>query len=224
MRLWCTATEFVTALAAAGVLAAGGARAAELGVMVRNTSGAPVENAVVVAVPVDEVLRAAPPRTNEIVDQIDMEFVPRVKPIVVGSPVFFPNKDNVRHQVYSFSGAKTFELPLYAGTPAKPIVFDKPGVVVLGCNIHDWMIGYIYVSESPYFAKTGADGAALLRNLPAMRYTVRVWHPQLEGAERATQQPADLSSVARLDLGWSIKLRPEFRIRRAPTTGSHSHY
>ena len=86
---------------------------------------------------------------REIVDQINLEFVPHVKPVVVGSPVYFPNKDDVRHHVYSFSPAKRFELPLYSGTPAAPVVFDRPGIVAIGCNIHDWMLGYIYVAETP---------------------------------------------------------------------------
>ena len=95
-----------------------------------------------------------PTRRDAVVDQVDKEFTPKVNAILVGTSVIFPNHDNVRHQVYSFSPAKRFELPLYAGVPAQPVVFDTPGVVVLGCNIHDWMVGYVYVSESPYFAKT----------------------------------------------------------------------
>ena len=94
-------------------------------------------------------------RGREIVDQINLEFVPHVKPVVVGSPVYFPNKDDVRHHVYSFSPAKRFELPLYSGTPAAPVVFDRPGIVAIGCNIHDWMLGYIYVAETPYLAAHG---------------------------------------------------------------------
>ena len=198
--------------------------AAEIAALVRDQVGQAVADAVVVAVPVNGTPRFAPPTGREIVDQIDLEFVPRVKPILVGALVNFPNKDNVRHQVYSFSGAKQFELPLYAGTPAKPVPFDKPGVVVLGCNIHDWMVGYIYVSESPYFAKTGADGSALLRELPPMKYTLRVWHPRLDGPEAATNQPADVSANRRADLAWQITLRPELRIRRAPTAGAHRRY
>ena len=73
-----------------------------------------------------------------------------------------------------------FELKLYAGTPAKPVVFDKPGAVVLGCNIHDWMVGYIYVVDTPYFAKTGKAGSARLEALPAGDYQVRVWHPYMK--------------------------------------------
>ena len=190
----------------------------------KDGEGRPVADAVVVAVPVEGVPRFAPPAGHEIMDQVDAEFVPRVKPVLVGSPVYFPNKDNVRHQVYSFSPAKSFDLPLYAGTPAKPIVFDKPGVVVLGCNIHDWMIGYIYVSESPYFAKTGADGTALLKDLPPRQYTVRVWHPRLQDPEDATRQPAALNASPRAEIAWKIALKPDVRIRRAPAAGAHRHY
>lgn len=157
-------------------------------------------------------------------DQINQEFVPGVLLVLIGSSVDFPNKDNIRHQVYSFSPARQFELPLYAGTPVKPIVFDKPGVVVLGCNIHDWMIAYIYVSESPYFAKTGPDGRAQLRELPPRQYTVRVWHPRLQGPEGATRQSAGLTASARVELAWDLALRPESRIRRAPASGSPGRY
>src|SRR5436853_6519551 len=152
-------------------LSAGGA-AADLHALVRNDKGQPVAEAVVIAVP--EVAAAKPPRPKlEQIEQIDQEFVPRVKPVLVGSPVSFPNRDDVRHHVYSFSPAKRFDLPLYVGTPAKPVVFDAPGVVTIGCNIHDWMVGYIYVSESPYFATTGADGGASISGMPAGTYTVR---------------------------------------------------
>jgi hypothetical protein len=200
------------------------AQAAEIAAAVKDRQGRPVPDAVVVAVPVDGLPRFAPPAAREIMDQVNSEFVPHVKPVLAGSSVFFPNKDNIRHQVYSFSPAKPFELPLYAGTPAKPVVFDKPGVVVLGCNIHDWMIGYIYVSESPYFARTGADGSALLRDLPARQYTVRVWHPQMQGTEDATRQAANLAAGARADLAWDLALKPDLRIRRAPSGGAHRHY
>lgn len=213
------------ALLAAGLaVAAGSASAAEITAKVKDAAGHPVADAVVVAVPVEGVHRVAPPTGRLIMDQIDQEFVPRVMPVLVGSAVHFPNKDNIRHQVYSFSPAKPFELPLYAGTPAKPVIFDKPGVVVLGCNIHDWMIAYIYVSESPYFAKTGPDGSAQLKDLPPRQYTVRVWHPRLQGSEDATRQSASLNANPQTELSWDLVLKPEMRIRRAPTAGSHRHY
>ena len=183
----------------------------------------PVADAVVVAVPSDGVIPANAHPRAESLDQIDKEFVPRVKPIFVGSTMSFPNKDNVRHHVYSFSAAKRFELPLYAGVPAQAVLFDKAGVVVLGCNIHDWMIGYIYVSESPYFAKTAADGTAILTDLPPRAYTVRVWHPQLDGSEEATRRPLE-AGTRRAELEFTVKLKPEVRVRRAPAGAHSGHY
>ena len=193
------------------------AQTAEIAVSVTDQRGRPVADAVVVAVPAEGNARL-PPRPREgSVDQVDKEFSPQVTVVMVGASVSFPNHDDVRHQVYSFSQAKRFELPLYAGVPAQPVVFDKPGVVILGCNIHDWMVGYIYVSESPFFAKTGKDGKAVLADMPARAYAVRVWHPQLETGEEATQRTIDVSRDRRADAAWTLKLKPEVRVRRAPT-------
>jgi plastocyanin len=187
--------------------------AADLHALVKDARGQPVGEAVVIAVPEGGAPRGRP--KLEQVEQVNQEFVPKVKAVVVGSPVSFPNHDDVRHHVYSFSPAKRFDLPLYVGTPAKPVVFDTPGVVTIGCNIHDWMVGYIYVSESPYFATTGADGAATLSGLPAGRYSVRVWHPQLAAAEESTRRALDLQANQSLD--WQLALKPEVRIRRSPS-------
>ncbi len=200
------------------------ALAAEIAASVTDAAGHPVKDAVVIAVPVDGAMRLPSRPLAQIVDQIDKEFVPRVKAVVVGTPVTFPNHDNVRHQVYSFSAAKRFELPLYAGVPAQPVVFDKPGVVVLGCNIHDWMVGYVYVSESPWFAVTGADGKATITELSPRAYVVRVWHPLLEGGEEATRRSADAAAAHPAALAWQLLLRPEVRIRRAPTADHGMHY
>src|SRR5882762_11809198 len=157
--------------------------AAELRALVKDHHGKLIADAVILAVPLDakNAQRARPPA--DAIDQVDKQFVPYVKPVFVGAKVQFPNSDHVRHQVYSFSPAKKFELPLYAGTNAPPVVFDKPGVVVLGCNIHDWMIGYIYVSETPFFAKTGPLGTVSITDMPAGDYTVRIWHPNMDRAE-----------------------------------------
>ncbi|MEO8060774.1 MAG: methylamine utilization protein [Burkholderiales bacterium] len=111
------------------------------------------------------------------IGQRDREFEPMVTVVSTGTRVLFPNRDKVKHHVYSFSAAKTFAIQLYSGTPAEPIVFDKPGVVVIGCNIHDWMLAYVAVVDSPWFAKTAANGHTEIANLPAGRYTVNVWHP-----------------------------------------------
>src|SRR5277367_1176847 len=174
-------------IAAAGLTLLWGAapgRAAELHVLVKDHHGKFVADAVVLATPLDPKTGFHGKSMPDAVDQVDKQFVPYVKPVFIGSKVRFPNSDNIRHQVYSFSAAKKFELPLYGGTTAPPVVFDKPGVVVLGCNIHDWMVGYIYVSETPFFAKTGKDGEVTLKSLPAGAYAVRVWHPRMKQDEQ----------------------------------------
>lgn len=159
-------------------IASGPAIAAGVDGTVTDAAGAPVADAVVYALPA--VPRPPSSPRAAIIDQIDKEYVPFVVPVQAGAAVRFPNKDNIRHHVYSFSPAKPFELKLYSGTPAKPVIFDKPGPVALGCNIHDWMVGYIYVVDSPWFAKTDKSGIAKLEGLPAGEYQVRVWHPWMK--------------------------------------------
>src|SRR5438477_12427634 len=204
------------------------AQTAEISATVTDEQGVPIANAVVVAVPADGAARP-PAKAGErsragVVDQVGKEFTPKVTAVLAGTAVTFPNHDDVRHQVYSFSPAKRFELPLYAGSPAEPVVFDKPGVVVLGCNIHDWMIGYVYVSESPYFAKTGKDGKALLADLPPRAYTVRVWHPQQDAAEDTTRKIVDAARGGPAAVAWTLKLKREAKVRRAPIGEGRTRY
>jgi hypothetical protein len=191
------------------------AHADQLRAVVRDASGKPLPNTVVVAVPID---RALPPLRPgmEIVDQIDKEFVPYVKVVRAGSSVLFPNKDNVRHHVYSFSPAKKFELPLYRGTPAQPQLFETPGIVKLGCNIHDWMIGYVYVAESPYFGKTLKEGVVDLELAPG-RYRVRAWHPRMSEAEAQTVKEVQVDGGGNVE--WRLRLDPEFRPPRVTLPG-----
>jgi len=205
------------------LLCAAAAHPAEIHAVVRDHKGRVVADAVVLAVPVDprNALHARPP--TDAVDQVDKQFVPYVKPIFVGSTVRFPNSDNIRHQVYSFSPAKKFELPLYAGSGAQPIVFDKPGVVVLGCNIHDWMIGYIYVSETPFFAKTGPLGTAVINDMPAGEYTVRLWHPSMDHAEETTNQHITLTADTPAIAEWQLGLKPNIRVPRVSGAASPAY-
>lgn len=201
-----------------------GAQAGEIHAIVRDKTGKGVADAVVVALPTNRTGGNAGGTTATIiVDQVNKEFIPYVLPVQVGTAVNFPNKDNIRHHVYSFSPAKSFELPLYIGTPASPVLFDKPGAVVLGCNIHDWMIAYVYVSDSPYFAKTGADGKASLTELPPGDYTLRAWHPRLAGNEEATERKVAVSRTGMVESAWEIGLIPEFRIHRAPIPGQSGY-
>ena len=159
------------------VMAPSGVAAGSLAVELRDARGGPVGVGVVWAVPEG---RRPPPSAarHAVMDQRNRAFVPHVLAIQTGTAVRFPNSDNVRHQVYSFSAAKKFQLPLYAGSPAGPVVFDKPGVVMLGCNIHDRMSAFIVVVDSPYFASV-KDGRATLADLPDGRYAVHAWHEGL---------------------------------------------
>lgn len=159
---------------------AGGASAAELTARIRTPAGAPVEDAALVLEPVAK----APPqsRGQATIEQHDREFVPYLTIVQKGTSVEFPNRDPVKHHIYSFSPAKIFEIKLYAGKPASPVVFDKTGEVVLGCNIHDWMAAYVLVVDTPWFAKTGADGTARIARAPAGAYRLHLWHPRQKSA------------------------------------------
>jgi plastocyanin len=183
--------------------------------MVTDERGKPVEDAVVTLTAVGASAPApAPSKATTIMDQQDKEFVPHVLPVHVGTSVSFPNRDNIRHHVYSFSSPKKFELPLYIGTPAAPVLFDKPGAVALGCNIHDWMLAYIYVVTTPYFAKTGAEGRARLDGLAPGTYEARVWHSRLRGDVEKTAKPVTLAPGEPTVLGFTVSLKTEWRVPR----------
>lgn len=175
---------------------AGAAVAASVDVAVKDAKGAPVADAVVWAVP--KVRPATQPPREAAVEQRDKQFVPLVTVVQAGTLVQFPNRDVVRHHVYSFSTPKTFEIKLYVGTPVAPVLFDQPGEVVLGCNIHDNMLAYIYVVDTPYFAKTGADGSARLEGLSGGEYEIQLWHHAQGAAQpaRALKLRADESASA----------------------------
>lgn len=158
------------------------------------------------------------PKNKIVIDQIDKEFIHPITVIRPGTAVIFPNHDKIRHHVYSFSPAKTFELPLYKDDTPKPILFDKPGVVALGCNIHDWMTAYIYVVDSPFAALTDANGSARL-TLPAGRYTVQIWHPRLKNPDEnhADTVTVHTGSTAMLEI--AVELKKSFRPIRTPADG-----
>ncbi|QJR09153.1 hypothetical protein DSM104443_00189 [Usitatibacter rugosus] len=176
------------ACAALALLTALSVEAAAIEALVRDASGKPLADAVVYATPASGPVEARAAKTVD-VQQVDREFVPYVSVIQTGTQVAFPNRDPIQHHVYSFSPAKPFEIKLYTGRPPGEVRFDRPGLVTLGCNIHDWMIAYILVVSTPHFARTDEHGAARLRELPAGAYELRVWHP----GQRAAVEPATVT-------------------------------
>ena len=153
------------------------ASAASLSVVIEDQDGDPVDDAVVY---IESINGAMPTYTATAfdVDQLDKTYVPHVRVITKGSSVSFPNSDDIRHHVYSFSDDRTFELPLYIGTPAEPVRFDEAGVVDLGCNIHDFMRAYILVLETPFFAKS-VGGQLQLEGFADGTIDLAIWHPRM---------------------------------------------
>lgn len=197
----------------AGLLAVVGlhiasAQAEPLRVSVIDQAGAPVPDAVVYAMPVDVAAKAtSAKRPQAVIDQIKRRFVPLVSVVQTGTTVSFPNRDNIEHDVYSFSPAKRFELHLYHGVPTKPVVFDKPGLVVMGCNIHDQMIAYLLVVDTPWFAKTDAQGQASIENVRDGAYRLLAWHYRMADPE---QRPSQTVSAGRGErVSFTLKLKSE---------------
>ena len=173
--------------------------------MVVDRDGRGVGEVVVTAIPT-AAGAGSPALKSAVMDQRNLAFVPRVLVVAAGTSVEFPNNDSVSHQVYSFSAAKRFQLPLYKGEVHPPVTFDRPGLVVLGCNIHDAMVGYIYVTEAPYFGKTEAGGRLQLKGLPAGDYRMGVWSPFIVDA------PATLIRTVHADGGQPVTMRVQLTL------------
>jgi len=175
--------------------------AADVRGRVVDADGRPVADAFVFAP--DLPPPAAPP--DAVMDQIGKEFVPHVLAVPAGSLVRFPNRDDLHHHVYSFSRAKTFELPLYKGEEAPPVRFETPGVVKLGCNIHDWMSAVILVVPSAHVARTDGDGRFVLGDLPAGEHRLVAWH---ERSETAVDDTTRSVAAGGADAEFRLALRP----------------
>jgi plastocyanin len=177
----------VIALLGLGLIATA-ASAGNVEVQVRGPGGAPLADAVVTLVGprISAPIRFPWPY---VVKQQNISFQPHVLIVPVGASVTFPNMDNVRHHVYSFSKPKKFELKLYGHEEARTVVFDKPGAVAIGCNIHDQMSGFIVVVDTPYAARTDANGRATILDVPAGGATISVWSAGLRapGSQIAQQ-------------------------------------
>ena len=187
---------------------------ASISITIKSESGSFVKDAVATLTPNKK--QKIKSNKTYIIDQINKTYVPHVKIIPVGSKISFPNKDNIRHHVYSFSDAHKFELPLYEGTPTNPITFNKQGVVALGCNIHDWMRGYIFVSSTPYYGLSDSTGEISISKIPKGKYTLDIWHPRIKNKKKSKPIKINITKNNNLTLEKTIALKPSFKIRRAP--------
>ena len=178
---------------AGALMSASAAHAADWTIQVRDAGGAPVPNAAVAVELKGQPAKSAAGATAEM-SQRDRQFQPQLLVVQTGTAVNFPNFDTVRHHVYSFSATKKFELKLYSGTPSEPVVFDKPGVAQLGCNIHDRMSAHIVVVDTPVFGITDAKGEVKL-NLPPGDHRLRLWASRL-GNAAPTAQPLTVGAAA----------------------------
>jgi plastocyanin len=196
----------------------GTVQAADIVVLIKDTAGNHLEDAVVVAEPLDTdpagTVGGDTTTPTAIIAQLDKQFVPYVSVIRVGTAIDFPNRDKILHNVYSFSKAKPFQLPLYKDKPPQPIMFDKPGVVILGCNIHDWMVAYVYVVDTPYFAKSDSEGRAVLTGVPPGLHEVRAWHPRKKRRGSSDIGQISVTASGHAPLEFTVALKPEWRPHR----------
>jgi len=170
--------------------------AADLAVTLKTPSGQPVADAVVSFKPASGA-GASRAEGPYVMNQENIQFHPFVLIVPVGAEVSFPNHDKVRHHVYSFSQAKRFELKLYGREETRTVRFDRPGVVALGCNIHDTMSAFIDVVDTPYAAKTDARGEIVLSDLPAGAGVLTIWHPYLKAPSNLQTRSIAVSGSSR---------------------------
>ncbi len=203
---WLT---FAMALALAVTARAGG-----LKVRLLDQHGKPVPDAVVTLLPQNAGPAPAHVSAVKVIDQKNLTFIPYIEIFRPGDSVVFRNSDDTRHHVYSFSPAKAFEFVLAPGERSAPLILDKTGVIAVGCNIHDQMIAYLYVSGAPWIAHSGTDGSVKFDDLPAGAYTVRVWQPRLRPSEPDLAQSVTVVGTGPAQtLKFDLSLLPDPRLQ-----------
>jgi plastocyanin len=187
--------------------------AAPLSITVVLPDGRPLAGVVVTAEPTSGPARPATPVTA-VIDQVNRAFAPDLIVVPVSSTVSFPNSDTVSHQIYSFSPAKRFQLPLYRGKPYPPVRFDSPGIITLGCNIHDEMLAYVVVTDAPLFGRTAPTGIWSV-DAPSGTYRINIWHPRIRDEDKDLQGQMAVTELA----GGTLQLRLKKLLKPAPLEG-----
>jgi plastocyanin len=197
------------------------ALAGDVAFKLKTAKGEPIADAVVSLIPLDAAAKAAPARSPgaqalEII-QKGQEFSPYVTPLPLGATVSFVNgEEKVDHQVYSLSAAKPFDLKLHHPGVSRPVTFDKSGVIAIGCNIHEWMLAYVVVLDTPWFAKTAAAGEAVVAGVAPGKYRAEIWHPRLAAVDK---REITVSDGATLPVAATLTLKADRRIPRPVNAG-----
>ena len=216
----------VAVLLALPGLAAGETDAAAGGIRVwiLDRDGEPVPEVVVSARPLDGVPDLHESAPAERMNQRELAFEPHILIVPTGTEIAFPNDDDVRHHVYSFSPARQFNFSIDSHASHEAIRFDTPGVVTLGCNIHDEMLAYIVVVDTPHFAKTGPDGGVEIEGLESGRYELSIWSSRI--AQKHLPAPVEIAvadtEVTTWNYSFTEKLHPPHR--HSETSLHWSHY
>lgn len=199
---------------------AASSQAQRLTVQLNDVDGNPLSEVVIEVLLPEELKSAYQPSADTEVDQLDKEFVPSVSTMVVGNSVAFPNSDDILHHVYSFSPGSEFYIPLYGKGTGDDYTqaFSNAGVVEIGCNLHDWMLAYIYVAESSLNAVSDDSGQATIDNIPPGTFELRVWHSRLQGKDVAMTQMIEFVEGAQKNLEYTLELKRDRRIRRASSS------
>lgn len=183
---------------------------------ITESDGDALEHAVITLVgETPELVSAKALMPSPVMSQQDIQFNPFVLPVAAGTTVSFPNRDQIRHHVYSFSKVKRFELELYGEDEEKSVIFDQQGVVALGCNIHDNMLAYIYIARSNIFAKSDAAGVVTIKDIPAGAYTAYVWHPRMRDDEEDLMQKISVNENGDTEISFEVDLKRERNRKRS---------
>jgi len=142
-------------------------------------------------------------------DQVNRQFSPQILVVNKSTKINFPNSDKIKHHVYSFSPAKTFEIKLYSDEQSSPLLFEQAGDVTLGCNIHDWMLGYIYVVDTPWFGKTDSQGNINFE-LPEGKYNIKLWHPLFQEADQNFSRKIIVNRDNKLTINLKEAMKPAY--------------
>lgn len=192
------------------LLLSSAASAVPLEVFVIDRDGQPVPDVAVYLHTSGVSAGLAEPGTTAVMDQVDIKFTPNLLVVQSGTAVYFPNSDTVAHHVYSFSHPNHFKLPLYKGDTQPTVQFDNAGVVILGCNVHDNMLGYILVVDTPIFAKTDSSGAVHFDVAPNTVNTASIWSPRIRDAAAllSKKMEMDVGASAHITFQMTKGLRP----------------